>query len=66
MTVCQAFSSALANKGMNPQQLAVITQSDQGRMSQICAGTATPTSEEYNKIASALGLSSVPASHPSR
>ncbi|KAG2346434.1 hypothetical protein BDR05DRAFT_997417 [Suillus weaverae] len=51
---------------MSPQQLAVVTQSDQGRMSQICAGTATPTSEEYNKIASALGLGSVPASHPAR
>ncbi|KAG2131498.1 hypothetical protein BD769DRAFT_1666525 [Suillus cothurnatus] len=66
MTVCQAFSSALANKGMSPQQLAKATNSDDTRMSQICSGAVTPTSEEYNKIASALGLSSVPAGHPSR
>ncbi|KAG1724490.1 hypothetical protein EDB19DRAFT_2043501 [Suillus lakei] len=66
MTVCQAFSSALANKGMTAQQLAVSTGSDQARMSQICAGTTTPTNEEYNKITSALGLGSVPAGHPSR
>ncbi|KAG1823206.1 uncharacterized protein F5891DRAFT_1062956 [Suillus fuscotomentosus] len=64
MPVCNAFSSALAKKGMNAQQLAIATQSDQGRISQICAGTVTPTSAEYSKIASALGLSSVPASHP--
>ncbi|KAG2125660.1 hypothetical protein DEU56DRAFT_916393 [Suillus clintonianus] len=66
MTVCQAFAGALANKGMNAQQLAVATGSDQTRMSQICAGTATPTTAEYNKIAGALGLGSVPAGHPSR
>ncbi|KAG2151593.1 uncharacterized protein EDB93DRAFT_1249234 [Suillus bovinus] len=64
MTVCQAFSSALAKKGMTAQQLATMTQSNQDRMSQICAGTVTPTSEEYSKIASVLGMSSVPASHP--
>ncbi|KAG1758773.1 hypothetical protein EDD22DRAFT_971986 [Suillus occidentalis] len=64
MTVCQAFSAALANKGMTAQQLAVMTQSEPNRMSQICAGTVTPTSAEYNKIATALGLGSVPASHP--
>ncbi|KIK45724.1 hypothetical protein CY34DRAFT_10161 [Suillus luteus UH-Slu-Lm8-n1] len=49
---------------MNAQQLAVMTQSEPNRMSQICAGTVTPTSAEYNKIATALGLGSVPASHP--
>ncbi|KAG0702656.1 hypothetical protein DFH29DRAFT_999200 [Suillus ampliporus] len=66
MTVCQAFSSALANKGMSAQQLAVATGSNEGRISQICAGTATPTAEEYSKISGALGLGSVPAGHPSR
>ncbi|KAG2072113.1 hypothetical protein BDR04DRAFT_1230680 [Suillus decipiens] len=63
MPVCQAFSSALTKTGMTTQQLADRTQSDQNRMSQICAGTVTPTKEEYSKIASALNLGSVPADH---
>ncbi|KAG1726621.1 uncharacterized protein EDB91DRAFT_1350486 [Suillus paluster] len=62
MTVCNAFSTALANSGMNAQQLAAATGSDQARMSQICAGTATPTTAEYNSISAALGLS-VPPGH---
>ncbi|OAX39316.1 hypothetical protein K503DRAFT_799747 [Rhizopogon vinicolor AM-OR11-026] len=64
MTVCQPFSAALTAKGMTSQQLANVTGSDATRMSQICAGTATPTSDEYNKIASALGMSTPPAGHP--
>ncbi|KAG2360571.1 hypothetical protein BDR07DRAFT_1412025 [Suillus spraguei] len=64
MPVCQAFSAALNKTGLTAQELAQRTQSDQTRMSQICQGTATPTKEEYSKIASALNLGSVPANHP--
>ncbi|KAJ8588698.1 hypothetical protein M405DRAFT_862715 [Rhizopogon salebrosus TDB-379] len=60
MTACQAFSTALANKGMNSQQLAVAVGGDPARMSQ---SSATPTNEEYGKISQALGLG-VPANHP--
>ncbi|KAN0132020.1 hypothetical protein V8E53_010300 [Lactarius tabidus] len=63
-TGCSALNNAIRDKGLNYSQLAGRTTLSERRISEICSGKAQPSTQEFNALASALGIN--PPAHASR
>ncbi|OJT07081.1 hypothetical protein TRAPUB_2113 [Trametes pubescens] len=57
---CAALAAAKEKKGLSYAQIAQKIGQPEQHVIDVCTGAATPTTAEFNALASALGITSAP------
>ncbi|KAI0049378.1 hypothetical protein FA95DRAFT_1557037 [Auriscalpium vulgare] len=62
---CSALNAAISRKGISYKDLATQMGTSEQHIIDVCTGSVTATSGEFNNLAKVLGISDVPPHSPS-